>query len=99
MESVIRHPVGPEVGPDIVVSPFEKRVELQKSIGVIPRLNLQVLALRGLFAPQAGHPAFLARQGALEGKDLAHFAALKALGNAAIKAIGSILLDPGFDGP
>jgi hypothetical protein len=97
MKGVVWDAVGSDIRPDIFARPFQQRIELEQPIGIIPRLNLQILPLRRLLSPEPGHPALLPRKRSLERQYLANLAALQPLGNTTVKAIRSILLDPGFD--
>ena len=90
VQRIDRHLVLPDVGFDIGQGPFEQRIEFGQVVLCVKRHFAQVRARCRLFAAQAGDPGALAGQGAAERLDLAHGAAILALGHTVIKTVDAV---------
>src|SRR5262245_20214185 len=98
MQCVVRHVIRSDVGPYVVVRPFQEWIDFGQTICIVPGFAFERVPRGRLLAPQTGDPTFLSGKCPLQRLDLSDMTALLPLCNALIKRVRTILFDPSLDG-
>jgi hypothetical protein len=98
VQRVVRHVVGVEVTPDVVVGPRDERVDLDQAELLVVLDDARAGALGGLVAADRRDPGVEADQRVLQRHDLAQLAAAIRIALPETRAVRAGLLLDGLDG-
>jgi len=87
VQRVVGQAAGADVLPDLLFGPIEQRAQFEEAVLGIPLFGRALRARRRMLAAHTRHPGLVTGNGALEGLNLAHFAARQSRRQALLETI------------